>query len=645
MKNIKINKITIENFKCHRYLAIDFGGRNASIYGDNATGKTSIYDALTWLLFSKDSLGNGEKNVEIKPLDVRGEVKDHLAVTAVEAVLLVDGVEISLRRTYQEVWSRKRGSTEETFDGNTSEYYIDGVPVKKFAFTDKVSELVDEETFRMLTSVSHFASGISWQERRATLFRVAGVMNDKEIMATREEFMPLLDGMGRLSVDDYKKKLLAEKRGYVGAKTEIPARISEHQKIIADVEALDFAAAKGRLRLLNAEKERLEGELLALEHDTAREKKEVEIREVKVELAALDGENRVYRNAQNTETGELSRLQSEHADLLAQKKGCSSEIDFLQRNVAELDKAIAASRARWIEVNGRKFTGGVCPTCNQPLPEDQLRAATANFEASKKEHLREIEQSAAALKSSKANAEEKIRANVERAEKITVRLAEIESAVTFLAGQKNAVSDMLGYAEKRKAIEYRIGVLENELAELAEGSIEVRGRLVRELQGIKIEIEEQRGITGKEPILEESRRRIEELQEDARNAARCLESIEEMLYLIDEYARYKTRFVEDSINGMFRIARFRLFREQANGGVEDRCDVVYDGIPYINLNNGARINVGVDIINTLSKAYGVTVPLFVDNAESVTRLEGSDSQIIRLVVSEFDKELRVNYED
>ena len=88
-----------------------------------------------------------------------------------------------------------------------------------------------------------------------------------------------------------------------------------------------------------------------------------------------------------------------------------------------------------------------------------------------------------------------------------------------------------------------------------------------------------------------------------------------------------------------------MFREQANGGVEARCDVVYEGVPYINLNSGAKINVGIDIINTLSTAYGVNVPLFVDNAESVTRLEGSSNQIIRLVVSENDKELRINYEN
>ena len=70
-----------------------------------------------------------------------------------------------------------------------------------------------------------------------------------------------------------------------------------------------------------------------------------------------------------------------------------------------------------------------------------------------------------------------------------------------------------------------------------------------------------------------------------------------------------------------------------------------DGVPYSSLNNGMKINVGIDIINALSRHSGVTVPLFVDNAESVTNLEKADAQVIRLVVSADDKKLRCVYED
>ena len=68
---------------------------------------------------------------------------------------------------------------------------------------------------------------------------------------------------------------------------------------------------------------------------------------------------------------------------------------------------------------------------------------------------------------------------------------------------------------------------------------------------------------------------------------------------------------------------------------------MYDGIPFQGLNNGMKVNVGIDIINALSRHYGVRVPLFIDNAESVTKLEVCQAQVIRLVVSENDKELRI----
>ena len=202
---------------------------------------------------------------------------------------------------------------------------------------------------------------------------------------------------------------------------------------------------------------------------------------------------------------------------------------------------------------------------------------------------------------------------------------------------------MDGYAELEANIHARMYALSGELEEILQGSSVVREQLRREKDELSARIAEQMAIVNKESLLEYSRNRVELLREDAKKTAEKLEAIESMLFLMDEYSRYQTRFVEDSINGMFRIARFRLFREQANGGVEDRCDVVLDGVPYISVNNGAKINLGIDIINTLSEAYGVKVPLFVDNAESVTKLEASSSQIIRLVVSENDKELRINY--
>lgn len=645
MTEIKIKRLSIENFKCHRNLTLTFNGGNASIYGDNASGKTSIYDALTWLLFGKDSQGNGEKNIEIKPLDANGEVKDHDALTAVEAVLDVNGEEVTLRRTYKEVWTTKRGSSQATYDGNTSEYYVSGVPCKRNAFQDKVNELVSEDTFRMLTSVSHFANGISWQDRRAVLFNVAGVMDDAQILATSEGFAPLVESMGKLSLEDYKKKLLAEKRKFVGAKTEIPARISECQKTIEDIRDLDYAGARAEVEALTAKKDSLSAQIVAIEHDSAAEQKRIEIREAQLELTALENENRAYRASQSSGLLNVQNLKMDMNDLRKRLDRKQHELANEKAYIASLIKSIAEYRDRWISVNGETFTGGSCPTCGQNLPAAQLQTAKSQFDANKQKRLNDILQTANSYKESKAQAEDRLMYQREEIQLIEEELLRKEQDIATAEASLVTIVDMEGYADRKNAIETRLDTLNADLDEMMQASFSVKGRLHEEIAAVQFDINKLMAIIGKESLLEYSKKRVEDLREDAKNAAECLEAIEKMLFLMDEYSRYKTRFVEESINGLFRIARFRLFREQANGGVEDRCDVVYDGIPYISVNNGMKINLGIDIINTLSVAYGVRVPLFVDNAESVTKLEACGSQIIRLVVSENDKELRVNYEN
>ena len=645
MTEIKIKRLVLENFKCHRYLSLDLMGGNAAIYGDNASGKTSIYDALTWLLFGKDSAGNGEKNIEIKPLDANGEVKDHDALTAVEAVLDVNGEEVTLRRTYKEVWSTKRGSSQATYDGNTSEYYVSGVPCKRNAFQEKVNELVSEDTFRMLTSVSHFASQISWQDRRAVLFRVAGVMDDKQILATNEQFTPLVESMGKLSLEDYKKKLLAEKRKFVGAKTEIPARISECQKTIQDVQGLDFAGAKAQVEALQATLNGISSEILSIENDNAAEQKRLEIGHAQLELSQLENENKAYRDQQTAGNVNVHGLNIRITSLRRQVDLKKRSLENESAYIPQLDTQITASRNEWMSVNGETFTVSNCPTCGQNLPAEQVKVAKDRFESDKKKRLDKIFQDANRYKELKAQAEDRFNKVADEIAQVEAEISDLQVQIDAAEASRVEPKDMDDYADHKAAIKARMVTLTDELQDIMSASSDVIEKLRDEKSEVMAAIREQMDIVNKESLLDYSRQRVEELREDARNSAECLEAIEKMLFLMDEYSRYKTRFVEDSINGLFRIARFRLFREQANGGVEDRCDVVHDGVPYISVNNGMKINLGIDIINTLSVAYGVRVPLFVDNAESVTRLEKCDSQIIRLVVSENDKELRVNYEN
>lgn len=640
MREIKIVRLELENFKCHRHLRLDFGGRDVTIYGDNATGKTSIYDALTWLLFGKDSAGNGEKNIEIKPLDSVGAVVDHQAITSVEAELVAGGETVTLKRTYREVWGTKRGCSEATYEGNTSDYFVDGVPCKKYAFDERIKVLVPEDVFRLLTSVEYFAATLPWQKRRAVLFDMAGTRTDQEIMAENSTFTPLLDGMGKLSLEDYRKKLTAEKKGFVGVRDETPARISECQKTISDLQDLDFVVAKAKVAAMEEQQRAISAQIVALEHNAAADAKRMEIREQRLALDKLNMENDAYR-AQQTAQGPNADALRHQIDM---EKGrlysLKTLLEHKKGEAAAYDRAVEGLREEWIRINAESFTGGMCPTCGQDLPFEQLQKAVAGFEAQKQRRLQEITHSAEQQKQAQAGVEQYIRDHEREVQDREAHIAQLEREYETAVAAVIVPVDMPSYSETAVSIRESIAQLESELQQLMSGTEQARGQLSAQLADVNLRLRSARDVAAKESVLQYARQRIVDLREEARNAATALEAIEKMLYLAEEYTRHKARFVENGINSLFALARFRLFREQANGGLEERCDVVLDGVPYIGLNNGAKINVGIDIINTLSRHYGVTVPLFVDNAESVTHLQACGAQVIRLVVSENDKELR-----
>lgn len=640
MKEIKINRLSLENFKCHKLLNLVLDGRPASIYGDNATGKTSIYDALTWLLFGKDSLGNGEKNIDIKPLDANGEVKDHQAITSVEAEFLVDGQVQTFQRTYREIWTTRRGTGTPVYEGNTSDYFVNGVPCKKNAFDAAIKEMVSEDLFRMLTSVSHFAANMKWQDRRAVLFDMAGTLTDQEIMAKDEQFIPLLDSLGKLSLSEYKTKLQHQRKGLTGVRDDAPTRINECQRTLQDITGIDFVAAREEEQELIRKKDSLQVQMLALEQDTVLEKKRLELREAKFERDQLESRNRAHREMQRSAGRDLSYLYNEISREQAAIGQSKNYLAGAQRGVVRVDKEIQDCRNEWVQVNGEAFAGGKCPTCGQALPFEQLQKATETFNKRKQARLDAITEKAKSLQDELEHTQKR---NLEIQDEISRREAHIQELNEQIRKAKEEVvpvADLPEYAEGIAAANSRIDALQAEISALCTDSSKVREQLRSELAAVNDQLRFVQGVIAKEAIKEQTEKRIEELKADARSAAEALESIEQMLYLMEEFTRFKAKFVEQSINDHFRIATFRLFREQANGGLEERCDVVYDGVPFMGLNNGMKVNVGIDIINALSRHYGVTVPLFVDNAEAVTRLEKCNAQVIRLVVSENDKELR-----
>lgn len=640
---IRINKMHLENFKCHKCLTLDFGGENATIYGDNATGKSSVFDAFTWLLFGKDSRGNGEKSIDIKPLNERGEVADHDAVTEVEAELIADGEPVTLKRSFREVWSTKRGSATASYDGNASEYYVNGVPVKATEFKARVAELVDEDKFKLLTTVNNFPETLHWQKRRETLFGLFGALEDIQIARADERFFPLLEAMNGMRVEEFKKVLAAKRKGLTTARNEIPARISECQKTIDELGNVDFDQAQEGSYRLSRERDELQKELIALRNGTAEQRKEAQLWEERAELRELTTENEKYRMSQKVGQPDTGTIRQRLSQAAAQKQWMQRQVENLKTEIARCKAKIESFREGWKQEKGREFDGSEnCPTCGQRLPESIIQEVREAFQKEKEQKLQQIVEESDRCKENLREYEENLEeasAGLAEAEKTA---AAAEKALTEALSRKQPeIEDMPGFQEKKQKMTDDINQTKKELDEILGEKNFAEQALRTKIRELEREVAEAQAAYGQKGALEFALKRIEALRSDAKTAAQELAEVEQLIMLAEEFSRFKASFLEDSINGRFEMARFRLFREQINGGVEDCCDVMYDGVPYIGLNNGAKINVGMDIINTISRAYGVNVPIFVDNAESVTDLTKTESQCIRLVVSENDKELRV----
>lgn len=206
--NIKIKSITLRNFKGLRDVSFDFDGRNATIIGDNGTGKTTIFDALTWVLFGKDS--HNSTDIDIKTIDATGEPM-HRAEHFVEVALDVDGSTQTLRRTYREIWSKPRGSSDLRFVGHESAFAVNGVEVgTKTAYDKIISEWINDDVFRMLTDPMYFNTRVDWKGRRAALLALVGDNIDRT--AIQAQFADLLAEMNGEPLADFKARLAAEKR-------------------------------------------------------------------------------------------------------------------------------------------------------------------------------------------------------------------------------------------------------------------------------------------------------------------------------------------------------------------------------------------------------------------------------------------------
>lgn len=652
MKEIRLLTLNLKNFKGVRSFTLEANGENVKVYGDNATGKTTLFDAFVWLLFDKDS--NNRKDFAIKTLDKNGNVLHNLD-HEVEGVFIVDGKKLSLRKVFSEKWTKKRGSVQAEFTGHTTDYFIDGVPVKKKEYVDKVDSIVQEDVFKLLTSPSFFNEQLKWQDRRKILLEICGDITDEEVIASDKSLAALPSILQGRTIENH-RKVIAARRAEINKELEkIPIRIDEIQLNMPQLDGLDKAALEDEISTLNAQIDEKMTLISNIRNGNAISAKQKEIQEIEIELLQIKQQ---HESGSKDELYKLkARIQEEESNLniLQQKiENISYQRIYNDENIQSIEKRLEELRQEWHEVNQQEFVHNdecKCPTCGQALPEEQVTAARekalTQFNLAKSKKLEEIQ---AKGKQGKEQKEQFISENeklVKEYEKLASQIKEKQELLNKLNNQLQIVeSTIVDVTENPQYVSklQEKQKIQQEIAELQQSANETIQSIQLEIADLKAKRDQLQADLGKFALVSQSEKRIQELEEQERELAAEFEKLEHELFLTEEFIRCKVNMLEEKINSKFKYARFKLFEQQINGGLQEVCETLYEGVPYgSGLNNAAKINVGLDIINTLSEHYGFKAPIFVDNAEAVTKLIDVDSQVISLIVSEKDKQLRIEF--
>jgi len=603
-------------------------GHDVNIYGRNGAGKTSTEDAFLWLLFGKDSADR--KDYDLIP-HKSGSTEPDIGCgrePAVEAKLEYFGKTVKLKKTYIEEWP-KRGALKGQYAGSKVHYYVNDVETKAGEYNAVVNDLINPELFKLLTNPHYFTETLSWQERRETLVKIAGDLNAEPV----PDLVTFMDGrpfdnfytLAKQSV----KKIQKESDGMPYAISEAQRMLPTELPVMPDVDTL------------TARRDELENQLQTLKNDDSANAIRREIAELETKIAEgrnkyadnVNAENEKIQDGINLLSGKRREKSNRMADVEAQTKRLKTEI-------ADLSNCKTAKLAEWHSANNRVWTrSDTCPTCGQKLPPKQVESAKAAFNRQRSDDLERLVTEGEAL----AGQIKEKQTTLTDMQKTTDGLqTEISTLDTRLEKGRSMLKPCVYETQiEYKQLSGRLLDLKNQLANNVDTEKKDKlDALTAKLNDVKQQIENASRIKLQIEQAEAQKKHVTELENKQKEINTELGKWEKAVALCEEHVKKQARVLETTVNKKFKVAHFRMFAPQKNGEEAECCDVVYPN-GSTNLSTGEKLQTGIDIISTLSKYYGVSAPIWIDNAEGVTLPVETDAQIIRLIVSDKDEKLRV----
>lgn len=649
MKEIIILRLTLLNFKGIRSLTVDFDEHETNIYGANAAGKTTVFDAFRWVLFGKDC--NDRKDFNIKTIGADGKPIERLP-HEVTADLVVDGEQITIKKCYVEKWTKKRGSAVETFSGHAVECYYNDVPCSVKEYEAKVSEICDEQVFKLITNPLFFTSQKK-DFQRGMLINLAGDVTNQELVDENPEFSELVGMLSGKTVEELKREVASKKRKIKDGIDNIPARIDERKRDMPEV--LDWSAIETNIKVHEYEITQLDAQIADRSkafNEITKHKQEVakQLSEVKSSITArkfelkdkLLADYNESRRAHDTAVQRATTLRNER-----RVKGLA--LPRLEKELASLKEKREGLIAEWRNIKAMTFAEPdrnefVCPTCKRPLEADDVDAKIEElrtaFNADKSKRLESNKTLGIETKNAIEAKEAEIKAINDGCFKLDNEIAEIENSASYKTEPTEPnIEPMIEADSTLQELKAKAANLQTELDK------EVSAPDTSDLQELKSKHQEAINadkvkLHNREAIAN-SNKRIKELEDEYKTSQDELARLEGIEFTIQQFCKARIEHVESRINGMFKLVRFKMYEQQINGGEIETCEATVNGVPFSDLNNAMKINAGLDIINAICAANGIIAPIFIDNRESVSDIVSTQSQIVNLIVDANCKTLKI----
>lgn len=648
MKSIVIRQLTLLNFKGIRNLTVDFDLSETNIFGYNGTGKTTIFDAFTWLLFGKDS--KDRKDFNIKTLDANNQPIERIP-HEVTACIEVNGEEINLKKCYNEVWTKKRGSAVETFNGHSVECFYNDVPCSVTEYAKKIAELCDEQVFKLITNPLYFTAQKK-DYQRTMLFRLAGDVTNDDVLERYPEFADLVAMLSGKTLEELKREVHSKKRKIKDGIDNIPARIDERKRDMPETQ--DWGKLEAEIVELERHLAEIDGQIADRSksyNELTKQKQEIarQLSKVKSDITAREydlkdkllaeynqgkreNENAVQRvatlnNERRYKTISLQRAEKELADYQAERAVLLEE----WRNI----------KSETLEIDDDTFC---CPTCKRQLDESDIEAKkeqlSAEFYATNSRKLERNKSKGMEVKAAIEAKEAEIASINNDIFNIDNEIAQIAASKAYntvpampdIATAINADKTIIELRNKATDLQNQ---LDQEITLPATNDLTERKHIIEDnIRANKVWLADRERIVA-------NNKRISELEKEYTESQSQLAELEGVEYNIQQFSKARIEQVESRINGMFNLVKFKMFEQQINGGEIETCEATVNGVPFSDLNDAMKINAGLDIINAISRANGIVAPIFIDNRESVCEIVSGLAQIVNLIVDANCKTLKI----